>query len=42
MAIIPEMITNFIGVGIIVAIYAVNYIKAKKVEDPSVAVERSS
>ena len=37
--IIPEMITNIIGFVIIVLIYAMNYIQAKKDKDPSVDVE---
>ncbi|WP_413375779.1 TRAP transporter permease [Alkalihalobacillus sp. 1P02AB] len=41
LAIIPEMMTNFIGIGIIIVIYAFNYMKAKKENDPPVKVESS-
>ncbi|CAG9623146.1 TRAP transporter permease [Sutcliffiella rhizosphaerae] len=41
MAIIPEIISSLIGIGIIIVIYALNYMKAKKENDSEVNVGSS-
>lgn len=41
MAIIPEIISSLIGIAIIIVIYALNYMKAKKENDSTLNVESS-
>ncbi|TSB47476.1 TRAP transporter permease [Alkalicoccobacillus porphyridii] len=41
LAIVPEMVSSIIGIAVIIVIYVLNYMKAKKDQDPPVGVASS-